>query len=188
MKKLFRQRSNAELKSLIVIVCCAIVLLLSVGGSMAFITTVTEAITNVFKKPNLSTEIVEDFDGEVKENVKFKNNGDTDEYIRAYIVVTYKDAEGNVYSEAPEVASEYYILMNNRDWKLGNDGFWYYPNVVEPGDFTPVLINECKMRTGVQPPEGYFLSVEILCSAIQAKPKSVAEQMWNTAAAGITLN
>ena len=80
-----------------------IVLLLtaSVGGTAAFLTDGTDEVANVFTPADVTSEVVEPYwqDGNiVKSNVTIRNTGNIDVYMRAAIVVTWQDANGNVLS------------------------------------------------------------------------------------------
>ena len=74
----------------------ALVLTLSVGGTIAYLITNTSAITNTFTPSYVDCLVDESFNGNVKTNVSVKNNGDTEAYIRATVIVTWQDAAGNV--------------------------------------------------------------------------------------------
>ena len=98
-------------------------------------------------------------------------------YVRADIVVTWKDKDGNVYSKLPQAGTDYTIRLNTvsgtpiavEKWFFGADGFFYYTSPVVSGN-TDVLINECKVKADTaQIPEGYQLSVEIIAQTVQYK-------------------
>ena len=131
--------------------------------------------------------VIEKFDGELKENVKF-NVGEIDYpvYVRAEIVITWqkKDDTGyTVYFTKPNQATpiyeeeqiagyegDYIIDLNLTDWELRSDGFYYYKYPVYPvkgGGETTNLINMCK-QVSPAPAEGYTLSVEIIVQTVQA--------------------
>lgn len=122
--------------------------------------------------------VVETWDNKVKKDVSV-NVGDPgySVYVRADIVVTWKDKDGNVYSKLPQAGTDYTISLNTvsgtpttlNTWFLGADGFYYYTSPVVSGN-TAVLINECKVKEDTaQIPEGYQLSVEIIAQTVQYK-------------------
>ena len=134
----------------------------------AYLAASTPTVTNVFEPGKVPPEIDEDLEGNVKKNVTVKNMGNVDAYIRAKIVVTWQDDQGNVYPVMP-VGTDYTIAYGDA-WTKESDGFWYYNGkvgAVAPNNETEVLITECKPVDG-KAPAGYTLHVEILAQAIQA--------------------
>ena len=122
----------------------------------------------------------ESFNGTVKNNVTIQNDGDTEAYIRAAVVVTWQDSEGKVYAVKPEVGVDYQITFpTGTGWVYRTaDGFYYYTSPVVPEDnavttdvvedSTGVLLTNC-MPLKAAPADGYTLSVEIVAESVQAK-------------------
>jgi len=70
------------------IIALVTILVISVGVTFAFMTDLTDQIVNRFFPGDISAEVVEEFDGEIKEHVVIKNTSEkVDAYIRAYYVV-----------------------------------------------------------------------------------------------------
>ena len=97
----------------------AVLLLASITGTIAYIQ-VHSHISNAFTVAKLSIELNETFDGKDKKNVTVKNTGDVPAYLRAAIVVNWKDTDGTVIS-AKE--SEYSMAMGP-EWVQGADSYW----------------------------------------------------------------
>lgn len=153
--------------------------LLAVGltsTSLAFLIDQTPAVVNKFDPGEVTASITEDFDKSVKENVSVQNTGNTDAYIRAKVVVTWQDSEGNIYAQAPVAGEDYTIEYNNNDW-VSKAGYWYCKTAVAPGASTPVLVDRCEQLT--QEPNDYHLVVEILADAIQSTPATAVESAWS---------
>lgn len=168
------------------ILLAAVIVLLAgaVGGTWAFLVAQSEPVQNNFTYAHVSCTIKEKFDGTTKSDVQIQNTGDIPAYIRARIVVTWKDANGNVSSTVPVKNTDYTIAFNETDWKQEGD-YWYCKTAVDAKDFTPVLITKCE-KTG-DAPDGYDLSVEILADAIQSEPANAVKEAWGytpTAASG----
>ena len=142
-----------------------------VGGTVAYLVADTDPLTNNFDLAEVSCSVEEKFDKQEKKNVKIQNTGDIPAYIRAKVVVTWKDEDGNVYGKAP-TSEDYTIQYNGEVWQQVGD-YWYYNTPVKPKELTPVLINSCSPIAD-QTPEGYNLSVEILAEAIQSEPHNVS--------------
>ena len=170
------------------ILLAAVIVLLAgaVGGTWAFLVAQSEPVQNNFTYAHVSCTIKEKFDGTTKSDVQIQNTGDISAYIRARIVVTWKDANGNVSSTVPVKNTDYTIAFNEneKDWTQ-QGGYWYCNTAVAAGEDTPVLITTCEKKETA--PEGYNLSVEILADAIQSEPASAVTEAWGyttTAASG----
>lgn len=169
------------------ILLAAVIVLLAgaVGGTWAFLVAQSEPVENNFTYAHVRCMINETFDGMTKSNVQIQNTGDIPAYIRARIVVTWKDASGNV-SAVPVKGTDYTMTMGT-GWTQQGD-YWYCKTAVNPDDFTPELITKCEKTTNANVPNGYNLSVEILADAIQSEPASAVTEAWGytppTAASG----
>lgn len=150
----------------------ALVLTLSVGGTIAYLITDTGPVTNTFTPGNVACEVIEKFDGTTKSDVKIKNTGNTDAYIRAAIVVNWIDTNGHF---APEVVNndEYRLDLGN-GW-IEQGGYYYWPSSVAASAETGKLIQSCSPNVTK---EGYTLCVEVLADAIQATPINAVKDAW----------
>lgn len=160
---------------------CILVLGL-VGGTLAFLFTNTNALANKFEYAHVTCQVVENFNGTVKSNVTVKNTGDISAYIRAAVVVTWKDANGNVYGRMPVAGVDYNISYGG-DWTYAGD-YFYYNSAVDPGELTSALIESCTESTEKRPAEGYALSVEIIADAVQSEPAKAVVDAWGDAPVG----
>ena len=193
-------------KKTVLITSVALLLLVAVGTTLAYVFTKTDPVENRFDPSKVScavVEVVEKGDssentanvvqtGKSKTNVQIKNTGDTDAYIRAAVVVNWMSADGTrVWATKPVKSTDgtdgdYTIsYAENTGWEKGSDGYWYYTKSVLPTDgsnLTCILISEAKVLKNA-PQEGYYLSIEIVASAIQAKPTSVVTSQWGVTVA-----
>lgn len=151
-----------------------------VGGTFAYLFTKTENLVNVFTYGDNSIDIDETFDQKVKSDVKIKNTGNVDAYVRAKIVVTWKNAAGEVSGVIPQESIDYTMELNKKDWFEGKDGFWYCKAPVVANRDSAVLIQKAEKLGSA--PEGYDLSVEILAQSVQAdgvkNGKLMVENLW----------
>lgn len=157
----------------------ALVLTLSVGGTIAYLATNTTAITNTFTPSEVACEIVEpgwDDGDTAKAGVYIKNTGEANAHIRATIVATWQDEDGKVLAAAPVEGNDYTLKINTNGWTRKGD-YYYCVATGNPDTQTAVLIEECTV-TGTQ--DGYFLCVEVLAQAIQAEPDSAEASAWNS--------
>ena len=153
-------------KSLLLAAGIVLMLTIAIGGTIAYLVANTESITNTFEPGGVPISVDESFTGGVKSDVKITNDGNVPAYIRAKIIVTWKDAQGNVSAVKPVLGTDYSMNINTADWTEAG-GFYYYKESVEATGKTTNLIESCT-KTGT-PPDGYDLSVEIIAESIQAE-------------------
>ena len=162
----------------VILLAVSLVLILSaaIGGTVAYLIDQTGSITNTFTPVKVTPEVTEDFDKKVKNNVQITNTGDIPAYIRVKVVVTWKDAQDNVYGAAPVLGTDYTWTSGSDKWFL-KDGFYYYSEPVAAKGTTGVLFTACQ-PVADRAPEGYSLSVDIHAQAIQAEPAAAVQDAW----------
>lgn len=159
------------LSSLLLAVC------LSIGTTYAYLLSRSETVTNTFTPGTAVNTIEESFKNDVKKDVKVKNNGNINAFIRATIVITWQNEKGEVYPVLPVEGTDYAITLNPDNGWFENNGIYYCKTEVAPGASTPVLIKECTQEIA-NAPKGYGLNVEILSSSIQSLPRSAVQDAW----------
>lgn len=144
----------------IALLCVALVLVASIGGTLAYIAVRADEVENTFEPAYVTSEVV------VKNDTQaVKNTGNVDAFIRAAIVVNWMDENGNVRGLSPQ-AGEYSMTVNESDWNLNADGYYYYKYKVASMAVTENLVTD--IRCNSTPPDGYSLAVEVAAEAIQA--------------------
>lgn len=172
-------------KTWILMVSILLILCLTVGGTIAFLSTKSGPVENTFNASKVTTKVNETIIGAEKTKVTVTNTGDIDAWIRAAVVVTWQNEAGEVYGQAPVAGTNYTNWTPGDDWESGSDGFYYYTKPVAAGQTTTPLIESISL-IGNPPASGYFLTVEILASGIQSKPATVFTEVWRES--GLTLN
>lgn len=168
-------------RSLVLVVSLLALLLVVAGGTLAWLTA-QDSVSNTFTPAHVTCDVEEDFNGTTKEKVSIKNTSDIPVYIRASIVVTWKDSFGNVYGQKP-VADTDYTISYGTDWTQQGD-YWYCTSPVAVGDTTGTLISKCVVSATAKKPNGYDLSVEIIAEAIQSQPARAVQQAWGVTISG----
>lgn len=176
-RKPVRRRRRRTQRPTLLLTALVLIFGALVGSTVAFLFTNTGAVTNTFNPSSVTTEIVEEFNGEVKKNVTVKNTGDIPAYIRAAVVVTWQNDAGQVYAETPTEGTDYTVTWTKDDWVKYTDGYYYYTSAVAAGASTGVLLTDCKPVEG-KAPNGYYLCVEILASGIQSEPETAVIDAW----------
>lgn len=189
MKHLKKHRPGRA-KALLLIASLAVLLTATVGSTAAWLVSKPAAVENDFVPGKVACQVLEKFGTEsgayVKRGVRVKNTGNTDAYIRVLLVFTWKDKDGNIFSNKPQNDKDYQINMDNMyltDWIMQESDtgvYFYYKKPVKPGKETDVLIESLRQTAGVTGPENgkYKLSVDILADAVQADPPQAVKDSW----------
>lgn len=176
--KHMRRKNHNLKKSVILLISVSALMLMVIGASLSFLKTQKGPLVNEFASSHVTSEVIEKFENNIKSNVKIQNTGDIDAYIRAAVIVTWKDKSGNVYPQMPVAGTDYTIVFSDSRWdRETTDGYYYYTEPVDSKGYTEVLIEEVK-PVDSKTPEGYWLSVEILGDAIQSLPTKAVESSW----------
>ena len=186
MKHLKKHRPGRA-KALLLIASLAVLLTATVGSTAAWLVSKPAAVENNFVPGKVACQVLEDFGKDyVKRDVKVQNTGNTDAYIRVLLVFTWKDKDGNIFSNKPQEGIDYQINMDNMyltDWimqKSDTGVYFYYKKRVAPEAETRNLIDSLYQIAGVTGPENgtYKLSVDILADAVQADPPQAVKDSW----------
>jgi len=168
-KKRSRWTKSAIMMASLILICTMVL-----GGTLAYIFTGTRDVENTFTPSKVTTLVEETVENGAKTDVKIKNTGDTDAFIRATVVVTWQNEDHEVYGKAPVLGTDYTISFNTSaqqnpvgKWTKGSDGFYYWSNSVAPNKTTGELISNCTYTANA--PDGYSLAVEIIGSGIQSR-------------------
>ena len=185
-------RYRIPVRSLILLLTLVLLIGSGIGMTVGFLSTKTEPVQNDFTYGKVSCEVLETFDKEnnryIKRDVRIKNTGNTSAYIRVLLVFTWKDANGNVYVNKPQINKDYQINPDiSNGWSIYQNSIgtfsYYYKHPVAAGDETPNLIDSLSQIPGVVGPENgkYALSVEIVADAVQAEPADAVKDAWDGA-------
>lgn len=185
----------------ILLVSLSLILVAGVGVTLAYVFASTGDVVNTFTPSKVACAVIENDDSTPhysdtvnvpsKSNVQIKNTGDTDAYIRVAVIINWKNEDGHVWATAPKTG-EYTIEYNtNSKWARSlADGYWYHTAEVAPDGLTDVLITSATQNaTGPKGTDGtqYYLSIEIVASAIQSTPDNVVKDMWGATASNGTI-
>lgn len=125
-----RRRNNPVL----LVISLVLVLALAVGGTVAWLTSVTDPVTNVFVPGTGGTNIDEDIVNNAKTKIVIENKGNIDAYVRVKLVINCIDENGNVVAGAVPSVS-----YDRTKWDLIK-GCYYYKGVVEENGKTTNLL------------------------------------------------
>lgn len=166
-------------KSITLAILVVLLLTFAVSGTIAYITTKTDPVKNVFTPATVDTDI--DEPGFIpgtstqKETIKVVNNGNIPVFVRVAIVGNWVDEDGNIVKPW-EGTVEY----DKSTWTL-KDGYYYYntalaaQNTTDDTDKTSNLLeNPIKTTSN----DGLTLVVTVIHQSIQSEPTSAAEEAW----------
>ena len=157
--------SSRKQKILAAALIALVVIGAAAGAAFGYLSAQAGPVQNTFTPgQEMDPSIGETFNGTEKQNVYVDvGNPGYAVYVRAAIVVTWEDEDGNVYAQAPKETD--YTLELGGDWfKEGN--FYYHRKMVPSGEKTGVLIERCAQKS--EAPADYRLHVEIITQTIQA--------------------
>lgn len=178
------KRMKNRKKTILLAVTIALVLAASVGGTIAWITTSTPGIENVFKPVEVNTWLVEEDwvdEGSSKPSIQVQNASDPTKYIPVYVRVA---VSGNWVLKGEIVAPWTGTpVINDDDW-FEKDGFYYYRKVLPVDAVDGITSNLLDTNHPIQPekpetvPADAHLEVDVLHQSIQANPTTVVEGLW----------
>ena len=157
-----------KIKAGFLVALTAILLLATVSGTWAFLSTGPQSITNIFDPAHVDTEILETFDGSSKSSVTIKNNSNIAVFIRVAVV-------GNWMKDGAIIEPWNGQITPAAGWKQ-NGGYYYYTSPVAAGGTTPNLL--AAPITSAPRSDGAVLHLTILQQGIQAEPASVVQSTW----------
>ena len=175
--------SKSLTRVIITVAAILSVIAIAVGSTLAYLWTKTPPLENSLEPVEVSCRVNETFNGDVKSNVSVTNTGDVTAYVRAAIIATWRDSDGNTYGgETPVEGVSYSVAFGSSDWVKGEDGYYYYTAPLAAGQTTSALLDTLA-PISEKIPKGYTLSVRILAQAVQSEPASAVESFW-----GVTVN
>ena len=169
MKFISRNGSHAgrTAKSSALIIALALILVLAVGGTVAYIFTQTGPVINTFTPTEAKITVDEKISGNQKTEITVKNTSTgVPVYIRVALIANMIDEDGNVTGAATVPT-----FTRGENWILGDDGYYYYTEPVPVGESTGNLLqSSMKLDENMQ--------VVVLADAIQAEPTTAVTQAW----------
>lgn len=154
-------------KSSALIIALALILVLAVGGAVAYIFTQTDPVINTFTPTEAKITVDEETNSNQKTSITVVNNSTgVPVYIRVALVANMIDGAGNV------TGADVPTFTRGDDWIKGSDGYYYYTEPVPVGGFTGNLL-----KAPMELSEN--MQVVILADAIQAEPTTAVTQAWD---------
>ena len=182
--KLESQHSQTEKKHnlnklQLLILSLLVVTTVTVGGTVAYLTTKTEPVTNTFTPSKVTGEVTEEFDGTVKKNIQVENTGDIAVYVRVKLVTYRVNDAGDHIGGVATIPG----FTLGTDWVEYN-GYYYYTVPVEPNHSSASLTdkNGIKLRE-YDDADGGKQVIEVMAEVIQSEPAEAVGEAW-----GVTIS
>ena len=170
------RRRGGKGRMTMMVLSTLLLLALAIGGTVAWLTTNTEGITNTFTPSQVSCKVDEKFDGKIKESVRIQNTSDIEAFIRVKVIAYRTNKDGQHIGGYATVPAE--SFSNDESWFL-KDGYYYYKNAVASKDYTGILINKVDLTTPYTDPDGGYLAIDVMAEAIQSVPVDAVKAAWN---------
>ncbi len=141
-------------------IAVVLVMLVSIGGTLAWRTEQSKPVHNTFTAGKADIDIDETVEHDIKKSVTVKNTGTAPVYVRVAVVINCRDQDGNIlFGEAPE------FVLNSAKWTLLGDGYYYYNGIVAPETSTEELLGK---PFDLVDKDGNQYEMDVLAEAIQA--------------------
>ena len=170
-----------------IIAAIALLAVAAVGLTLAFMFKKANTV-NTLTPAKVSCTVFEKLDdkeisgaaaavGQEKSDIRVKNTGNINEYLRVRLVSYFVDGEGNISGSAASVFPQ--ITLND-GWIAGAEHTYYYTKPIKPNDETPIL---CQPFTLLQKQTSdgtkIYQVVEVFAEAVQAEPVAAVNAAWN---------
>ena len=160
-------RAGRTAKSSALIIALALILVLAVGGTVAYIFTQTGPAINTFTPTEAKITVDEKTNNNQKTEMIVKNNSTgVPVYIRVALVANMIDKDKNVTG-----AASVPTFTLGKDWIKGSDGYYYYTKAVPVLESTGNLLEKAMTLDE-------NMQVVVLADAIQAEPTTAVTQAW----------
>lgn len=155
-------------KSSALIIALALILVLAVGGTVAYIFTQTDPVINTFTPTEAKITVDEETNSNQKTSITVENiSTGVPVYIRVALVANMIDKDENVTG-----AASVPTFTLGKDWIKGSDGYYYYTKAVPVDGSTGNLLKDPMTLSE-------NMQVVVLADAIQAEPTTAVTQAWD---------
>lgn len=148
-------------------------LTVAVTGTIAYLVTKTDPVTNTFTSAGVPNTPVEEFDGKTKTSIVVKNEGNIDAYVRVKLV-TYR-VNDNGDHIGGEAKMPQFTLGDN--WFKQGD-YYYYAEPVAPNATSGNMLGSSITLKKYTDADGGKQVIEVISESIQSVPTSVVEKAW----------
>ena len=176
-----QHRSKRKLrKSVKLVLSLLMILCITVGGTLAYLSVQTGPVVNTFTPSHVSCNVVEEYENNTKKSIQVENTSDIKAFIRVKLV-TYRVNDSGKHIGGVAVDP---VFKCGEGWFKAS-GYYYYKYPVEPhnssNDYLTknLLADEISLFGNYADADGGKQVIEVMAEAIQAMPSSAVTQVWN---------
>lgn len=178
MKRMTSSAGNSRMKKQKLLLFSVLLLILAtIGGStLAYLFVETDEVINTFTPSSVTGDIVEEFENNVKSDIKVQNTDDVPIYVRVRLLCYWEaaDAEEITGKSAWSLPSG---LTLGENWMAIGDHYYYTKPLKTNGSETTALFDE-SITLITDGTDGARQVLDILGQAIQAEPEDAVESVW----------
>lgn len=163
----------------LLILSLLVVTTVTVGGTVAYLTTNTDPVVNTFEPSHVTCEVTENFNGETKSNVNVKNTSDIDAYIRVKLVTYRVNDAGQHIGGVAEIPS----FTPGDGWVRHGEYYYYTSPVAKNAQPGKNLIDSIDLTAKYDDADGGKQVIEVMAEAIQSEPAEAVGEAW-----GVTIS
>ena len=155
-----------------------------IPSAYAYMVRESQTVANTFTPAEVTCDIKEKFENNVKSSIKVENTGNIDAYIRVRLAFRWEDSKGNPVARNAVFPD---VDYDSEKWVKHND-IYYYKEAVAPGEDTGNLLDriftedalrvEEELQGGQKVYYYYYPVMEVFAEAIQSQPKKAVENSW----------
>lgn len=163
-----------------------LLIFISTRFSLSYLMT-SSTNSNTFIEGTVKATVLETVDkqAKTKEDIKVKNEGNVDIFVRVNIVYNFNDENNSLIGITPTLNEDYSVSFPESNWiKDEEDNFYYYKYPLAPNETTDVLIDELKI---LYDGNDKHVVVNIIAEGIQANPKTSVSELWNKSVSNDTI-
>lgn len=158
----------------LLILSLLVVTTVTVGGTVAYLTTNTDPVVNTFEPSHVTCEVTESFNGKTKSKVNVKNTSDIDAYIRVKLVTYRVNDAGQHIGGVAEIPD----FTPGEGW-VEHGGYYYYTSpVTKNASPATDLINSINLKAKYDDADGGKQVIEVMAEAIQSEPAEAVGEAW----------
>lgn len=175
-----RRKAPRSGRLLTMALAAMLLLALAIGGTVAWLSTKSDGVTNTFLSSKVSCKVTEKFDSStgVKSEVNVKNTGDIDAFVRVKLV-TYRTSANGDGTHIGGLAGLPAFTPGD-GWVLYN-GYYYYTKPVAPGASPAAdLIESIQLISHYDDADGGSQAVDVMAEAIQSVPQAAVQAAWGS--------
>lgn len=145
----------------------------TVMGTLAYLVTNTESVTNTFTSADVPNVPEEKFGGTSKTEIKVHVTGNIAAYVRVKLVTYRVDENSNHIGGTATIPT----FRLGENW-FEKDGYYYYAKPVEPGKTSGNLLGTPITLLEYEDADGGKQVIEVISESIQSVPTSTVKEVW----------